>query len=221
MPALPSVPKVLRARIFTHMQEDLASAFHLYLSYSGTAPSNTDCDNFATAVHNAFQANLAPLMTSNYTQDQVTIEDLSSSTASVGVDSTPILGGLGGLQVAANVATQITFDIARRYRGGKPKVFLPLGTATEMNDAQTWGAIYNGLVQAAWAAFIAAVEAAGWSGAGTIAHVAVSYYQGNLPVENPITHRWRNIPTLRGTPLIDAVVGYFVPTRIASQRRRL
>jgi hypothetical protein len=114
----------------------------------------------------------------------------------------------------------IQFNIARRYRGGKPKIFLPAGVAADISNTNTWGSTFLATANTDWAAFAAAVLAAGWTGAGTLTHVNVSYYTGFTVVTNPVTHRARNVPTLRGAPVVDTVISYAAEVDIASQRRR-
>jgi len=72
-----------------------------------------------------------------------------------------------------------------------------------------------------WNLFMTAVlTGTNWPAAGTLTHVNVSYYAGNTPVQNPITHRWRNVPNPRGAPVVDPIIGYTPENGIGSQRRR-
>jgi hypothetical protein len=50
--------------------------------------------------------------------------------------------------------------------------------------------------------------------------VNVSYYNGFTVVTNPTTGRARNVPTLRGTPVVDTVTGIVARVQVGSQRRR-
>jgi hypothetical protein len=70
-------------------------------------------------------------------------------------------------------------------------------------------------------AFFAALEAAVWSGASSLAQVNVSYYKGFTVVTSPTTGRARNVPTLRSAPVVDAVTAQAVRTSIGTQRRRI
>lgn len=48
----------------------------------------------------------------------------------------------------------------------------------------------------------------------------VSLYSGFTSVENPITHRWRNVPTYRDDPIVDIIGGWVADALIGSQKRR-
>jgi hypothetical protein len=220
VPALPAVPGVLKCQIGYQVGSDVAALSRFFVHFTGTNPTAAQCNAFATSIKNAWSANLAAYMTNNNTLQGVFIEDLSSATGATGVDVTVVTGTNAGIPIPAGAATMVQFLIARRYRGGKPKIFLPLGNAGNLTTQTQWTAAYLALIQPAFVAFMAAVIAAGWTGAGTLSHVNVSYYNGFTVVTNPTTHRARNVPTLRGTPIVDTVTAYSVEAGVASQRRR-
>ena len=114
-----------------------------------------------------------------------------------------------------------SMKIARRYRGGKPRTYLPIGGAGKLQDAQTWTSAFVADIQAALNQIIAdiAVTASGGCALGNL--VNVSYYEGFVSSQNPITLRWRTIPKQRTAgPLVDPVTSWVAETRIGSQRRR-
>jgi hypothetical protein len=70
------------------------------------------------------------------------------------------------------------------------------------------------------AAYFAAVIGS-TAGSTTITeHVNVSYYSGFTAVENPITHRWKNVSNPRSTPVVDNIQSWAIAGHVASQRRR-
>lgn len=220
MPALPAVPSVVKVTTPYALEGDPTALCRFFVHYSGTAPTAAELATFADAVSTAWNGNLAAFHNLNVTEGPVNCEDLTSATGAVGFGAATHPGTRVGAPIAAGSATMVQFGIARRYRGGKPKMFLPAGVAGDLTNSATWGAVYLANITAAFNAFIAAVLAAGWAGAGTLTHVNVSYFQGFTVVVNPITHRARNVPTLRGAPVVDTVVGYSVEQGVASQRRR-
>lgn len=220
MPALPAAPGVVRITLGFQIGNDTAAQSRFFIHYTGTAPTNSDLNAYCTTVRSAWSANMPLTMPTANSLTSVSAEDLSSSTGATGIDVTAVPGTNGGGITANAVATMIQFLIARRYRGGKPKVFLPIGAASDIAAGGVWLGSYVTTVTTDWGAFMTSVKSGGWTGAGTITQVNVSYYNGFTVVTNPITHRARNVPTLRGTPTIDTVNSYGVEQGIASQRRR-
>lgn len=220
MPALPPVAGVLRVQINFALPSDPTALSRIFIKYTGTAPTPAQAAAFAVAVGAAWNTNMSSLMNSGFTQSGVAVEDLSSATGAIGSDSTGHVGTRAGNSLPGSTCLMVQFLIARRYRGGKPKIFLPLGMSQDIGTGFVWSNAFLSAVQTGWNAFIAAVVAAGWTGAGTLSQVNVSYFSGFTVVTNPITHRARNVPTLRGTPTVDPVLSPAFEVGIASQRRR-
>jgi hypothetical protein len=203
------------------LEGDPTALSRFFIQYSGTGPTTTQLQTFCDSVSTAWGSNLAGLANANIIQEPINCEELTGSTAPVATGLTTHNGSRVGAPIAAGSAAMIQYVIARRYRGGKPKGFWPFGVAGDLTNSSTWGSTFLTNVASDWNAFIAAVNGAGWTGAGALNHVNVSYYAGFHSVQNPVTLRWRNIPTLRpGGPVIDGVVSYGVEVGVASQRRR-
>lgn len=221
MPPLPSAPSVLRVNYGFSQAAGLQSGFRSFYSYSGTAPSNATCTAIANAISTAFQSELIPLMVSEFAFLSVDVTDLTSDTGGAGLWTGDIGGSRSGGAVAVDAAVNLSFQIARRYRGGKPKAFLPFGSLTDaIDNNNAWSNAFLTTVDGAWSTFDNAVLAITESGTTLSQHVNVSYYQGFVSAQNPITKRWRNIPTLRDTPVIDTIVAHAAKSVIGVQRRR-
>lgn len=220
MPALPAAPGVLKVVMPVAMASDPTALSRIFIKYTGTAPTAAQLVTFADAVSTAWNTNLASLETSQDVFGPVFVEDLSSSTGAVGTGTTTHAGTRAGVSLPDGVCVNIQFQIARRYRGGKPKIFQHFGMGADLANNGTWGSVFIGAVSTGWTAFQAAVLAAVWTGGGTLSQVNVSYFSGFTVVTNPITHRARNVPTLRGAPVIDTITGFAVEVGVASQRRR-
>jgi hypothetical protein len=118
------------------------------------------------------------------------------------------------------VAVLVNYLISRRYRGGKPRAYLPWGDAGQLTSRQSWSGTFVTAVDSAFSTFYAAVIGLS-AGSTTITdHVNVSYYDGFTVVTDPVTHRARNVPTLRGTPIVDVILSFAANPRPGSQRRR-
>jgi len=188
--------------------------------YSGTAPTNAQLNTFCGAVSTAWGTDLKSLGDTGMGLVEVDAIDLSSSTGAVGIDTTVTSGTRGSTVIGAGTCLVVSYRIARRFRGGHARGYWPFGIQTDLNDRNTWKSTFTNAADTGFNAFFTAVAAAGWAAAGTLDHVSVSYYSGFTIVTNPITGRARNVPTLRGTPLVDAVASIKSQPQIGSQRRR-
>lgn len=220
MPALPPVPKTLRVTLrfeSTDADQDIISRF--FINYSATAPTDSDLVTFCTAVSGAAALDLVPLFPEVLSLTEVIAEDLTSSTSAVGSYSETVGGTRSGAPLSAGAAAVMQYRIPRRYRGGHPRGYWPFGTAADITTQDAWGSVFLAAYLTNWESFITAVQASGWAGAGALAQVNVSYFEGFTNHTYP-SGRVRAIPTPRVTPLVDFVTDYFANPKVASQRRR-
>lgn len=221
VPALPSVASVLRIALIYHTSGTTQAGCRFYFSYTGTAPSNSACASIAASIASAHGTDLSPMMSTNFNLVEVEVTDLSSPTSGIGIWTGAQGGTRSGNAVSIDNAVNLQWLIARRYRGGKPKIFLPFGTegdtTTNNND---WSSTFVTAMNSAWSSFATALGAISASGCALNAHVSVSYYKGFVSSQNPVTLRWRNIPTLRSAPVVDGVTGHSTQTTCGVQRRR-
>lgn len=167
---------------------------------------NAQATQVATGVHDAYSTSLGPWITSAYTLQQTTAEDLTSVSSGTGVHGASHAGSFGAQEIAASTATLVTHKIARRYRGGHPRTYLPPFSGLALADPQHWtSANVNGL-QTAWGAFVSAAVATTVTGNTISQHVSVSFRSGNAP---------------RAVPLIDPISSSIVETMVGTQRRRI
>jgi hypothetical protein len=220
MPALAPVAHVLRViakQEETGADQNVLNRF--FINYAGSAPSVAQLNTFAAAVATAWDNNMGDIQNTNHGLIEISVEDLTSATAAVGAAVAATFGDLGGTQLTNAVAGCLSFQIPRRYRGGHPRIYLMCGDVTKLATNNTWTGAFITAVEAAWVAFIAAVIAAGWAGAGTLEQVNVSYFHGFTNFTFP-SGRTKAIPTPRVAPLVDVVSGVVLNPHLASQRRR-
>jgi hypothetical protein len=222
MPALPVVPNVVRFKLLWTIGEDLSVSTTFYELYSGGPPDATDCLALATDVYNECVTDVIGLVSADADLTGVDCEDIGSGSGAHGTYIHSTTGGdTVGSPLPASACTLVNCQIARRYRGGKPRLYLPAAQSSSMQDAQTWTATYQTDYQDNLNTFFTAV-AAFTSGSTTLAgHRNVSYYSGFTPVADPTTGRYRNVPKRRATPLVDVITATTVNIRIGSQRRRI
>jgi len=191
-----------------------------FIHYTGTAPTAADLATFDAAIVTAYGTNLKSLQDTGGLLIQVHSVDLDSVTGAVDVTGASVGGTRTGGVLGASTALVDSYRVARHYRGGHPRGYWPFGTQTDLNDRNTWKSTLLSAADTGFAAFFTAVLAAGWGAAGTLTQVNVSYYSGFHVVTSPTTGRARNVPTLRGTPLIDTVTARKAQSSVGSQRRR-
>jgi hypothetical protein len=119
----------------------------------------------------------------------------------------------------SGLAMVIKARIARRYRGGHPKTYLMGIPNAGLVGGNQWSAGTMAGVIAAWNLWISDCLTSVPLAAAPATEVNVSYYAGFHSVQLP-SGRWTNIPTLRGTPHVDSVLGHSINSTAASQRRR-
>lgn len=219
MPALPNVPGVLKLNMRWSVDADTGAQTVHYLSYSAGPPSAANCATMAASAVSTADTALVAVCGAHITCTAAEVTDLTSATSGQGTGGTPWTGTRTGGQVPPATSALVNHSIGRRYRGGKPRSYMPFGTATDIDVTGLWLAASATAFQSAFASWASALLGIG---AGcTITHLAnVSYYSGSHVVTSPTTGRARNVPILRGTPVVDQIISNTCPTRIGSQRRR-
>lgn len=219
MPALPNVPKVLLVKMFITDGADVNSMTRFHVSYTGTAPTNAQLITYCGSLATAWGADLSPLCPSTIALNEISCTDLSSPTAGVGSSSFTDAGTRTGAPLPAGAAVIANYLIGRRYRGGQPKGYWPFGVAADLATQQNWTSGFLTSMASGLGAFFTSVAGSGWTGAGTLGTVNVSYYSGFTNHTYP-SGRTRPIPTPRGTPLVDTINGISINPKVGSQRRR-
>jgi hypothetical protein len=215
---LPDTPCV-RVRMIFNEGTTGEGGNRLYLSYSGSAPSGANCTTLAGDIAGAWGTHLAPLVNDANTLDEVDVLDIATDSGLSGQWTGSTVGTRTGSPVAASIVSNIEFGIARRYRGGKPRMYLPGGTVGDFNGLAAWDSSFVSALNSGVAAFFAEVVGFSVGSMGTLAHVNLSYYKGFTNITNS-SGRERAVPTYRSSALHDPVTGYFAKTIIGSQKRR-
>ncbi len=214
------MPGVIRVALIGKFGGDSDVVTRHYIHYSGTAPTAAQLNTFATSVATAWATNVKALAETSYTLLSVACEDLTSSTAAVGSALSGVAGTNAGGNLPAEACVVVSYSIARRYRGGHPRGYWAIGAQSNITASLEWDPTWLGTVTTDLNAYFAALIAAGWAAAGTLTQVNVSFYSGFTPVRNPITGRYRNVPNLRGAPVVDTITALTPRARVGSQRRR-
>jgi len=190
-----------------------------YLSYSGSAPSGADCTTLAGDIMSALGGQLQPLLSFQSSVQETDVLDIATRSGFSGQSVAFFAGTRSGTSLPAQVTANVEYGIARRYRGGKPRGYWPLGMDGDMLNVMSWDPTFVTDVNAAFVAGFAAIEALSIGAMGTLQHVNLSYYFGYQNIENP-GKRAYNEPMYRATALHDNIVGYSCKAELSSQRRR-
>lgn len=191
-----------------------------YIGYAGSAPTAANCVTLAGDIATAWNSNLAAVVYANISLQEVDVQDITTHTGAFGSATVDHPGTMAGGTLIANAATNVEFDIAQRYRGGKPRMFLPPPDDTALVSLDKWTSAFITNVNTGMAAFMSAIEGLTVGSMGTLTHVVLSYYSGFTNVTNS-SGRTRAAPKYR-TPnaLVYPVSGYACKAVVGSQRRR-
>lgn len=190
-----------------------------YLSYSGSAPTGANCVTLAGDIATAWADNIAGVVTDIYVLEEVDVLDIATDSGLSGQWTGTNGGSRSGTAIPDSIASNVEFGIARRYRGGKPRMYLPPGVASDLVSASSWTTAFVGELNSAVEGFFTAIAGLSVGAMGTLAHVNLSYYSGFRNVTNS-SGRERAVPVYRDTALVDTITGYSAKSIVGSQRRR-
>jgi len=218
VPPLPASPCVRVRLDYTGSATEKAGS-RFYLSYAGSPPTGADCNAIALAIGNAWGTHIGPEISNYWGLSEVDVLDIATHSGNSGNSVVGWSSSGGTNEIPASAAINVEFDIARRYRGGKPRMFFPPADASNLGNPAQWTSGFVTGMNTAVAAYFAAVEAISVGAVGALAHVNLSYFQGFTNHANT-SGRERAVPTYRDTALVDLVTGYATKQVVGSQRRR-
>jgi hypothetical protein len=167
----------------------------------------------------AWGSHIAPVLGSNAILDEVDVLDITDSSGLSGQAHPSIAGANPSPFNPWQVAMDVEFNIAHRYRGGKPRCFLPPPTQASNLDQVTWSPSTVTSFNSAMAAFTAAITALTSGTTVLNNHIMLSYFHGFTNITNS-SGRTRAVPTYRPTALHYNVLGYSAKALMGSQKRR-
>jgi len=221
MPALPPVSQVLKLTLHWDDGSDMAAATILHWQYLGGAPTSAQINTFCTNFNALTAAEWPIVLDADSKYLGIDVIDLSSSTSGAGSAATSVNGARGTAILGAGSAVLAHYSIGRRYRGGKPRSYLPWGVSDDLSSRQTWGGAAVTSFTTTWAAILNAVPAAGPIGAAAlVSQCVVSYYGPPNRTITGSTGRVRTVSTTRAVPIVDLISGFTISPKVASQRRR-
>lgn len=217
-PPLPASP-CLRVKLDYNQTDGFEAGSRFYLSYAGAAPTAGNCVTLAGDVAAAWATHMSSAIDSTFTLVEVDVLDIASLTGASGTFSGTDAGGDTSGTIPAQCAANVEFNISRRYRGGKPRIYWPPPGTSELENAGQWSDSYVTGLNTDTAAFFNEITALSIGAMGALAHVNLSYYSGFKNITNS-SGRERAVPTYRDTALVDVITGYAAKKTIGSQKRR-
>jgi hypothetical protein len=222
VPALATIVNTIRATLRFDLDTGEGGS-RFFVNYTtGSAPSAADLNTFAGRVRSEFSSYLAAYMASAFSLIEVVCQDMNSSSGNVGSDSTAVAGTNTHAANPAEVCTVINFKINEHYRGGRPRIYLPLGTNNDLANAQEWNGSFATAVDTAWGSFIAGVLAGSYTSFVVDQHVSAALYKGYIlpPITLPSGFVKNRPKPVTGPVTPDPVTTHKTSLYVGSQRRR-
>lgn len=221
MPTPPSVSKVVRIDMAHSWDGDPHLANRSFWTYTGSDPTVPNMNDLAGFFEGFWASYLAPLASSTIHLIEIVATDLTSPTASRGIWTGSTAGSRSGFPMSINDCVVLNFGISRRYRGGKPRIYGPWGCIADLDTSQIWGSSFVSAVESGWTSLHGSAVGQGFGSCAITSQVNVSLYEGFVAAENPVTKRYRNIPTYRDTAVTDTIDTFVCSPFVGSQRRRV
>lgn len=222
MVALANVPEVIRVDFHHTEGPDPGLQNRTFWNYSSNAPSIADLNQLATDIAGFWNVDFTGLAHPDVALKEIVCTDLTSPTAARGTWTGNQVGGRTGAALPDNCCTLLNFQIARRYRGGKPRIYAPWGTVTDLLDPDHWTSAFVALVNNQWASFAGNMNGHIVGATQLHSQQSVSYYSGlNLPPVTLPSGRVKNSSKARATTTPDPITSHSCNPIIGSQRRRL
>jgi hypothetical protein len=209
----------LRVRLIYNEGAAAEGGNRFYLRYASGPATGADCASLAADIAADWNTNLAPIIDGAYSLNEVDVLDISTDVGLSGQWTGAHAGTKAGSSLSANACTNVEFGIARRYRGGKPRIYLPPSTSGDLAGVTKWSGAFVTAASAAVAAFFTAVEAHTLGSISALRHVNLSYYSSFKNVPNT-SGRDHVVPQYKPTATHDDITGYFAKAVVGSQKRR-
>lgn len=222
MVALPNAPQVIRVDFHHSLQADLNISTRTFWRYTSNAPSIADMNTLASHVATQWNTNLAPLAPTQVILTEVVVTDLTSASSARGSAAVSHAGTRGSNPNTINDTLLLNFEVARRYRGGKPRTYNPWGVEGDIGSAQQWAAAFITAAENGWSAFQTNMTGFDFGATQLGAQCNVSFYEGvNLPITLPSGRVKQSSAVRSGNALVDTITSFSANPYIGSQRRRV
>jgi hypothetical protein len=185
------------------IDNDPAAMTVFHMTYTGGPPSSANCASMGAAICTDAGTRFHTLLSTERQISAVIVTDLSSDMGGFGTGGTVVDGTRTGGQVPPSTSVVVSKQVARHYRGGHPRSYLPLGVTTDLASG-SWDSTFVNNCVAAWNSFQTDVQGDG-VGCTITGEISLSYVSGGA---------------IRATPKKDEITSYSGDIKIGNQRRR-
>lgn len=192
MAALPPVPGCIKAQIGWYIGGNARAENVLHFMVSGGPPSASALAGLAAIIQAAQVTEFKSSTSTANGIESCTCTDISSTSGAQGVGGTVTGGSLTGGYNSAATSMVINHHVSQRYRGGKPRSYLPLGNQANLSTPGQWTNTFATNMTTNWASFITQCLAATSGGVAITSFVAVSYYHAGAVRSTPVTYTINN-----------------------------
>ena len=138
MPPLPDAPGVMKFAFDGNTTSSSLWSVIIHWAYTGSPPDESDATDTATYAYNEF-TQIMTNVTSDFTLTQCTMTPLDNNMTNVGTYVHATQGGLAEEgTMTAQTAVLVNYTIAARWRGGRPRSFMPPMGAAQLNNTSYW-----------------------------------------------------------------------------------
>lgn len=216
----PPVPNVIQVVLNYLIGTDTTNITRLFVEYAGNAPTSAALSQYCTDIGTQWGVTVASIHGLGVTLNLVKAADLTSANAGFGQAVMTHQGTRAGGALPGGTALLVNYAVNRRYRGGKPRSYLPAGVVTDINNAQNWTPAFVTAAQTAWGTFLQhLVGVIQPPGVSSMKQVNVSLYEGFRNFTDS-SGRTKSIPTYREVAQVDDILGFTVNPGFGAQRRR-
>ena len=176
-------PQVARIDLSFNVGTAPLGGFRLFWYFSATQPSASVLAEWAAHVAAGWGTYMALLQSTNQSLIGVDVVDLTSTKAFQGAWSGNTPGTRTGGELPVDNCVLINYLLHTRYRGGKPRSYLPLGVAPDTTDGRTWLAAFTTQVHTQWNSFTNWINS-DTGGVQPANQACVHFYKGPTPNTN-------------------------------------
>lgn len=185
---------------------------------TGSAWTQAQVNALANVGRSAWLNRLVQHTTSNFKVADVETVDLTDTGDRSAIQTgTPVGGSLAGAPMGIGTSVMINFNIAKRYKGGHPRIYLPPMSTTECPDGDVWTGAALDAYKLAYDNWVSDVLA-GLVSAGISAplHVVPRYLYSYSYDDK----RHKVVKTRTGPNGAPQVIGTLASSQVRTQRRR-
>jgi hypothetical protein len=192
---------------------------HFKYDNLGDAWTQANITLLATTVNTAWGTRIAPLAHSEVILQNVEATDIGQVAPAFGSSSTAKPGtSTLGTPLTTATCMVVSRHISRRYRGGHPRIYLPIGVSGDVQTQDSWTQAFVTQSQQAWANLVSDVRTGIPAIGGNQVSEVIPAYTYTL-VDDPIHHKWHRTRTgLLNTFIVQS---YEARQTFGTQRRRL